>query len=115
MCLIDSDKSFSLVTVLRDEFRMIPVDTRVAAGETAVLQCGPPKGSPEPTVVWKKDGEEVDLDFRTKVVDGGNLMISEVRPLDEGRYQCVAHNLVGSKGSPFAMLTVHGKCLYLQM
>lgn len=88
---------------------MIPVDTRVAAGETALLQCGPPRGSPEPTVVWKKDGFEVDVDTRRRLTDGGNLMISDVRQHDEGRYQCVAHNLVGSKASPQAILTVHGK------
>jgi roundabout, axon guidance receptor 2 len=47
--------------VLRDEFRLDPQNTRVAQGETAMLECGPPKGSPEPIVSWRKNGQTMDL------------------------------------------------------
>ncbi|XP_031358868.1 roundabout homolog 2-like [Photinus pyralis] len=98
------------VAVLRDEFRVMPTDTLVAAGETALLQCGPPKGNPEPSVIWKRDGKTIDVDSkRVRVVDGGNLLINDVRQYDEGRYQCVAHNLVGHKETPVVLLTVHVK------
>ncbi|XP_014250865.1 roundabout homolog 2-like isoform X2 [Cimex lectularius] len=99
------------VAVLRDEFRSVPVGTRVAAGETALLECGPPKGYPEPSILWKKDGTMIDLEAsdRVRIVDGGNLMIREVKPSDEGRYQCIAQNIVGVKETTPALLTVHVK------
>lgn len=46
--------------VLRDDFRQNPVDVMVAVGEPAVLECQPPRGHPEPTISWRKDGGNLD-------------------------------------------------------
>ena len=32
----------------------------VAVGEPAVMECQPPRGHPEPTISWKKDGSPLD-------------------------------------------------------
>ncbi|KAG8337302.1 Roundabout 1 [Homalodisca vitripennis] len=97
--------------MLREDFRQEPRDTRVALGETAVLACGPPKGHPEPALHWRKDGDVVDLQSSTRfrLVDGGSLMIADVRPGDAGDYQCVVQNLAGLRESGAASLTVHVK------
>ncbi|RLW03274.1 hypothetical protein DV515_00006581 [Chloebia gouldiae] len=48
------------LTVLRDDFRQNPSDVMVAVGEPAVMECQPPRGHPEPTISWKKDGTPLD-------------------------------------------------------
>jgi Immunoglobulin I-set domain. len=47
--------------------------------------------------------------FRLRLVDGGNLMITEVKKSDEGKYQCYVQNMVGERETKPALLTVHGK------
>ncbi|XP_063916854.1 roundabout homolog 1-like [Zophobas morio] len=94
------------VAVLRDEFRLEPQSARVAAGEAVVMECVPPKGTPEPQVQWKKDGKELVVEGRLKLVDGSNLAITEAKPADDGRYQCVAKNTAGIRESTVAVLKV---------
>lgn len=52
---------FLCLAVLRDDFRQNPQDVVVAVGETASLECQPPRGHPEPTTFWRKDTARVDL------------------------------------------------------
>ncbi|XP_035431498.2 roundabout homolog 1 [Spodoptera frugiperda] len=99
------------VAVLREEFRLEPVSTQSAQGETVILECSPPRGSPEPTVYWKKNGQMLhfDGDSRMHLVDGGNLVIQDARQTDAGRYQCIARNAAGTRESAVATLRIHIK------
>lgn len=57
---VDCSALLRAFSVLRDEFRQNPVDVMVAVGEPAVLECQPPRGHPEPTISWRKDGTNLD-------------------------------------------------------
>ena len=64
---------------IREEFRLEPSPAQAIAGEPVVLECQPPRGYPEPVVSWSKDGQDVNTDGdRVKVLQDGNLMISQV-------------------------------------
>ncbi|XP_077030651.1 roundabout homolog 1 isoform X8 [Agelaius phoeniceus] len=94
------------VAILRDDFRQNPSDVMVAVGEPAVMECQPPRGHPEPTISWKKDGTPLDDKDERITIRGGKLMITYTRKNDAGKYICVGTNMVGERESEVAELTV---------
>ncbi|XP_045767357.1 netrin receptor DCC-like isoform X1 [Maniola jurtina] len=96
------------ISVLRDDFRSEPRDIRVASGEPALLECSSPRGVPDPSVHWTKDGHTLDVEVngRITIIDGGNLKILESIPSDSGVYRCVASNVAGERQSRPATLLV---------
>ncbi|KAM3602154.1 uncharacterized protein V6R79_025158 [Siganus canaliculatus] len=94
------------VAILRDDFRQNPVDVMVAVGEPAVLECQPPRGHPEPTISWRKDGTNLDDRDERITIRSGKLMITNTRKSDAGKYICVGTNMVGERESEIAELTV---------
>ncbi|XP_013919526.1 PREDICTED: roundabout homolog 1 isoform X6 [Thamnophis sirtalis] len=78
----------------------------VAVGEPAVMECQPPRGHPEPTISWKKDGSPLDDRDERITIRGGKLMITYTRKNDAGKYVCVGTNMVGERESEVAELTV---------
>lgn len=82
-----------------------------------MLECSAPRGSPEPVVLWRKNGQKIDTNStkRIRMVDGSNLEIQDVRQTDEGFYQCVAKNIVGSRESQLAHLRIIGNHLFFNI
>ncbi|XP_001849919.2 roundabout homolog 2 [Culex quinquefasciatus] len=95
------------IAMLKDEFRAIPKDTVALVGGPVILNCTPPRGIPEPSVLWIKDGKLLDISGkRLSMVDSGSLMISEIQPNDTGKYECSAQSMAGTKTTPPAYLKV---------
>lgn len=104
------------LAVLRDEFRQLPKSVRVAAGDSATLECVPPRGHPEPTVTWFKDGNQVQPGpGRVRLSAHGALLLADVRPSDQGRYVCRAANMLGTRDSPPALVSVHTKPYFVRV
>ncbi|XP_042145799.1 roundabout homolog 1 isoform X2 [Ixodes scapularis] len=104
------------LAVLREEFRATPKSSRVAAGESATLECVAPRGHPEPSVTWFKDGAQVATGTgRIRLLGHGSLLIADVRHADQGRYVCRAANLLGTRETPAATLSVHTKPYFVRV
>ncbi|KAL2096076.1 hypothetical protein ACEWY4_008224 [Coilia grayii] len=112
LCLLSC--ALSSASVLRDDFRQNPTDVMVAAGEPAVMECVPPRGHPEPTISWKKDGSNIDDRDERITIRGGKLMITNARKSDAGKYVCVGTNMVGERESEVAELTVLERPSFVQ-
>uniref|UniRef100_A0A3Q3WEB3 Roundabout, axon guidance receptor, homolog 1 (Drosophila) n=1 Tax=Mola mola TaxID=94237 RepID=A0A3Q3WEB3_MOLML len=74
--------------------------------DPAVLECQPPRGHPEPTISWRKDGTNIDDKDERITIRSGKLMITNTRKSDAGKYICVGTNMVGERESEVAELTV---------
>lgn len=78
------------------------------------MECSPPKGFPEPSVIWRKDDHDLPRDTdRFKIHQSGNLVIEDVQRSDSGLYTCVAWNMVGERVSGPARLFVSEKPTFL--
>uniref|UniRef100_A0AAG5DL88 Roundabout n=1 Tax=Anopheles atroparvus TaxID=41427 RepID=A0AAG5DL88_ANOAO len=102
-----SENATLQIAVLRDDFRLIPKDTVALVGGPVVLNCTPPRGIPEPSVLWIKDGKILDINGKHhSLVDSGSLLISEIQPSDSGKYECSAQSMAGTKTTPAVHLKV---------
>ncbi|CAG0880475.1 unnamed protein product [Darwinula stevensoni] len=110
-----SNNATLTVAVLRDDFRKEPEDTKGVKGETVRLGCDPPRGHPDPVVRWTKDDILVPIHRDSRLrVEGGDLVIGKVEKEDEGKYKCLAENVVALRESRPALLTVHVKPFFIK-
>ncbi|KAH7945901.1 hypothetical protein HPB49_016958 [Dermacentor silvarum] len=67
-------------------------------------------------VTWFKDGVQVQPGTgRVRLLAQGALLIADVRPSDQGRYVCRAANMLGTRDSPTALLSVHTKPYFVRV
>ncbi|XP_063059188.1 neural cell adhesion molecule 1-like [Engraulis encrasicolus] len=66
-------------------------------GKSATLACDA-DGFPEPTVTWARDGVLLEESEKYSFQDeGSELVINDVKKVDEGDYSCIATNKAGRK------------------
>ena len=84
-----------------------PVDVIVNESHTAILKCSA-DGNPPPKVTWSKMDARLPVG-RHVVESSGALMLKDVKPGDEGVYNCRVENLLGSVN---ASLNVTVQCKF---
>ncbi|XP_071521998.1 roundabout homolog 1-like [Panulirus ornatus] len=79
---------------------------KARVGDSLVLPCQPPKGSPPPELTWLRDGLQVTNSSRVSVTEAGDLVISQAVQEDSAVYVCRARNAAGTRESQPTHLTV---------
>lgn len=92
--------------MLSRQFKEWPKSATVLQGETVRFACQAKHAIPEPTVVWKKDGQTVTPGIRHVILPNGVLQILKVQKADEGNYNCTIKNIARSRTSSSGQLTV---------
>ena len=80
-------------------------------GNNVTLSCNA-AANPAPTISWIRDGSLVNSTINSRISfseDNKQLTITNVSRTDNGEYQCVAENRVGSDTSKSASLDVQCK------
>ncbi|XP_061581509.1 vascular endothelial growth factor receptor kdr-like isoform X2 [Cololabis saira] len=78
----------------------------VNSSSTLVMACYA-SGVPRPSIVWYKDGLQMEESPGVTLGENGTLVIERVKKEDEGLYECVAQNDEGSAKTS-AVVTVLG-------
>lgn len=81
-----------------------PGDQVVSAGSSARFNCVA-KGNPAPNVTWLFNADPILPASRRFQISASSLVVTRVAPEDEGVFQCLVDNGVGTATS-YGMLTV---------
>ena len=74
------------------------------------VRCHAPKGKPEPTIHWLKNGVRLREDDPNYIVTSeGHLILVSARVEDAGNYTCVAENLAAKRLSNPAEISIYGR------
>ncbi|VDM22084.1 unnamed protein product [Hydatigera taeniaeformis] len=101
------------IAFMEEDFIVEPQSKSASVGETVILLCQPPIGSPKSVVTWYKDDKKVESSNRIQIMDGTSLKIEKVTCADAGVYSCVAKSSAFEKSIKKAYLHVHQRPLFL--
>ncbi|XP_035998622.1 neural cell adhesion molecule 1 isoform X5 [Fundulus heteroclitus] len=83
--------------------RKTEVNATADIGESALLACDA-DGFPEPTVTWTHNSVVLETGDKYSLnKDGSELVIKEVKKVDEGDYTCIAKNKAGEKAEEVSL------------
>ncbi|CAH8548071.1 unnamed protein product [Dicrocoelium dendriticum] len=110
---------------LESKFVQLPTDQIVHEGDNVVLECRPPKGVPQPKVVWLKQDKVIATQelanattqngqSQAQVTQHGSLKLYAVGRAQTGIYTCVASNIAGRVQSPTVRLTVEPRVQFIE-
>ncbi|KAG8191909.1 hypothetical protein JTE90_019843 [Oedothorax gibbosus] len=85
------------VITMKPSFAKYPMDSELYAAEggNITIPCRP-EAAPFPDFTWKRDNYGLSSVGRIRILPNGYLHINPVRREDEGRYSCIAKNVLGS-------------------
>uniref|UniRef100_A0A667YT47 Neural cell adhesion molecule 1a n=1 Tax=Myripristis murdjan TaxID=586833 RepID=A0A667YT47_9TELE len=83
--------------------RQTEVNATADIGSSAMLACDA-DGYPEPTVTWARNNVVLETDDKYSLnEDGSELIIKDVKKVDEGDYTCIAKNKAGEKSEEVSL------------
>lgn len=93
---IDSlDADAELIVQVPPRFIKKPEDKVASENQDLEFECEI-YGKPEPKITWLKNGERITLSAYWQIVNGYNLRINGLLPIDAGIFQCIGMNAAGS-------------------
>lgn len=94
--------------------RQSDVNATADIGSTALIACDA-DGFPEPTVTWTHNNIVLETGDKYSLnEDGSELVIKDVKKVDEGDYTCIARNKAGEKAEEVSLnVFVQPKITYL--
>ncbi|XP_012942941.1 hemicentin-1 [Aplysia californica] len=88
-----TSETFHLRLQVSPVVQISPREQSFVAGSTRNFTCIA-GGYPEPSFLWRQDGQVLPIGGRIQI-NGGYLVFQNLKPSDEGDYECVASNSAG--------------------
>ncbi|XP_077263579.1 neogenin protein frazzled isoform X5 [Temnothorax americanus] len=89
------DAVAELIVQVPPRFLKKPEDKVASESQDLEFECEI-YGKPEPKITWLKNGERITLSAYWQIVNGYNLRINGLLPIDAGIFQCMGMNPAGS-------------------